>query len=119
MRPLRSSAVVRGLVIAGLSGILGASSGEASGRIPLNGDAGLAQRARDATLELDVIAARSILKGADEIDPLLAIERGRLAIYEGDSDGAAYILGRADLAATAEGAQLGDIARGCARGMAA
>ncbi len=50
----------------------------------------------------------------------LSIERGRLGIYTHEyDDAAALLLERADLAATNEGADLGDIARGCARGMAA
>jgi hypothetical protein len=119
MSAARTRKVAPGLVIAGLAAALGMSSGAASGRVPLDGDAGRAQRARDATLELDVAAARSILSGADEADQVIAIERARLAIYEGDCDGAAAILARPDLSATAEGAHLGDIARGCARATAA
>ena len=85
----------------------------------LVGDGARAQRARDATLELDVIGARAVLDGADPADPVVAVERGRLALYEGDCDSAAAILSRSDLAATTVGAELGDIARGCARATAA
>lgn len=99
--------------------LFGAFSSSAHARLPLSGDAGRAARARAAILELDVTAAREILEGADPGDAVLAIERARLAIYRGDCDGAAAILGRSDLAATSEGAQLGDIARGCARATAA
>jgi hypothetical protein len=106
-----------GLALVGAS--LGALSPDAHARVPLAGDAGRAARARAAILELDVTAAREILEGVDPADPVLAIERGRLAIYRGDCDTAATILGRPDLAATAEGAMLGDIARGCARATAA
>ncbi len=84
----------------------------------LGGDLGRASRARDAITELDVKAGRAILEGADAADPALAIERARLAIYEGDYDTAAQILTRPDLAATQEGAELVEIARGCARSMA-
>jgi hypothetical protein len=88
-------------------------------RRPLLGDAARAAKARDAITELDVKAGRAILEDADVADPVLAIERGRLAIYEGDYDAAAQILARPELAATQEGAELVEIARGCARSMAA
>jgi hypothetical protein len=100
-----------------LLGALGTLSATASGRLP--GDVERAARARAAILEIDVPAARALLKDEGAADPALAVERGRLAIYEGDCDGAAAILSRPALAATAEGAALGDIARGCARGTAA
>ncbi|HVY48859.1 MAG TPA: hypothetical protein VHB21_23380 [Minicystis sp.] len=85
----------------------------------LTGDAARAARARDAITELDVKAGRAILAGADAGDLVLALEQGRLLLYEGDYDGAAQILARPDLAATQEGAELGEIARGCQRAMAA
>jgi len=75
--------------------------------------------ARSAILEMDLPAAERVLEGADPADTALSIERGRLAIYAGNYDGAAALLSRPDLANTAEGAELGDIARGSARGMAA
>lgn len=99
--------------------LVGSASDAAFARIPLAGDADRAQRARDAILELDVTAARAILEGSDPADPALALERARLAIYKGDCDGASAVLARPDLSSTAEGAQLGDIARGCARATAA
>ena len=77
---------------------------------------------RLSILDMDLDGARRILDGTDASHPgdgALAIERGRLGIYAHDYDGAAALLSRADLAATNEGADLGDIARGCARGMAA
>ena len=97
---------------------LALGSGTAAGRLPL-GDLDRASRARDAILEMQLGAARATLEGADPADPALAIERGRLMIYEADCDGAAALLSRPDIAATREGAGLGDIARGCARGTAA
>lgn len=97
---------------------LALASGTASGRLSL-GDLDRASRARDAILEMDLPAARAALEGADPMDPALAIERARLSIYEADCDAAAALLARPDLAATREGASLGDIARGCARGSAA
>ena len=86
---------------------------------PLLGDLARAERARDATLEMNLPAARDVLRDADPSDTALAIERARLGIYEGDYDGASMLLSRADLAATEEGAELSSIALGCARGMAA
>jgi hypothetical protein len=85
---------------------------------PLGGDLARAARARDAIVELDVKAGRAILDGADPSDLALAIERARLAIYEGDYDTAVRILNRPELLATQEGADLVEIARGCARSMA-
>jgi glutaredoxin len=82
------------------------------------GDTIRAARARNAIVEMDLAAAKGILDGVDPSDAALAIETARLAIYTGDYDGAAAILSRSDLMATSEGAELGDIARGCARGMA-
>jgi hypothetical protein len=86
---------------------------------PISGDLARARSIRDSILEMDLPAARSALSGADMADAALAIERARLGIYEGDYDGAAALLGRSDLASTEEGAELGYIALGCARGMAA
>jgi hypothetical protein len=68
---------------------------------------------------MDLAGAAKLLDGADPKDAPLAIERSRLDIYVHDYDGAAALLSRSDLSATREGAELGDIARGCARGTAA
>lgn len=87
--------------------------------LPALGDLIRAGRAREAILEMDLPAAKSILDGGDPSDAAVSIERARYMIYAGDYDGAATLLGRPDLAKTEEGAGLGDIARGCARGMAA
>lgn len=111
--------LLRGALLGSLCALFGAAAPEAHARLPLVGDVSRADRARAAILELDVKAAGEILEGADQADPVLAMERGRLALYRGDCDGAALILGRPDLSATAEGAGLGDIARGCARATAA
>jgi hypothetical protein len=78
-----------------------------------------AARAEEYTLGLDFAEAHRELEGADEASPALALERGRLAIYEGDFDGATALLARPDLARTDEGALLADIARGSARATAA
>lgn len=87
--------------------------------LPAIGDLLRAGRARDATTEMDLPAAKDILEGADPSDAALSIERARYLVYAGDYDGAAALLSRPDLSKTDEGAGLGDIARGCARGMAA
>src|SRR5262249_27226667 len=85
----------------------------------LGGDLAKAAKARDLITELDVLGAHKVLDGSDPSDPALAVERARLAIYEGNYDAAAAILARPDLAATGDGGDLGDIARGSARAMAA
>lgn len=87
--------------------------------LPAIGDLLRAARAREATLEMELPTAKGILEGGEATDQAVSIERGRYAIYAGDYDGAAALMTRPDLAATEEGAGLGDIARGCARGMAA
>ncbi len=78
-----------------------------------------AGRAAEATLSLDYDDARKALEGGDPDSPLLGLERARLAIYEGDCDGAGVILARPELAKTEQGGVLADIARGCARATAA
>src|SRR5947207_13059098 len=102
------------LTAVGLS--LAAGGGGQAWSAPLTGDAGRASRAQAAIAELDVAAARDILTGVDPADGLLALERGRLALYDGDCDGAVSVLSRPELAGTTEGAELLQIARGCARG---
>ncbi|APR83403.1 TPR domain protein [Minicystis rosea] len=87
--------------------------------LPALGDLIRAARAREAILEMDLPAAKSILDGGDPNDAAVSIERARYLIYAGEYDAAAALLTRPDLAKTDEGAALGDIARGCARGMAA
>ncbi len=74
--------------------------------------------ARGAILELDLSKAHAILDEKDNTDPTIAIEKARLAIYEGDCDRAVEVLSRSDLAMSDENKHLGEIARGCARGMA-
>jgi hypothetical protein len=88
-------------------------------RIAAAGDTLRALRVHLSIVDMDLDNARRLLDGADPRDAALAIERGRLDIYAHDYDAAAALLARSDLAATNEGADLGDIARGCARGMAA
>jgi hypothetical protein len=71
------------------------------------------------TVGLDLDDARRELAGADAEDPRIAIEKARLAIYEGDCDGAVAILARPEVQKSEPGAQLADIARGCQRVVAA
>ena len=78
-----------------------------------------ALRAHELTLGLDYDDARRELSQADQDDPAIQLERGRIALYEADCDAAAQILARPDVAKTEAGAGLGDIARGCARVIAA
>lgn len=87
--------------------------------VPLGGDGDRARRAREATIELDVAAARKILEGADASDPALALEMARVELYEGNCDRAVEILSRPDLINRPEAQELGDVSRGCARGTAA
>ncbi len=86
--------------------------------VPILGDVDRARRARDATLELDVAAARKILEEADTSDTALALEKARLLLYEGDCDGAVQLLSRPDLTNRPEAMELGDVSRGCARATA-
>ncbi len=118
MKRLASGWARLGLAAVALAAALARGEGEARAH-QLTGDAERAARARDRTMELDTPAARVVLEGASPDDQLLAVERARALLYEGDCDGAAAILARADLAASNEGAELGDIARGCARATAA
>jgi len=118
---VRSKAAILGALGATLA-LAAAASGQTpdvTKLIPAIGDLVRAGRAREAILEIDLPAAKKVLDGASGTDQALAIEQARYAIYAGDYDGAAKILERADLARTEEGAGLGDIARGSARGMAA
>jgi hypothetical protein len=90
----------------------------ADARLPSLDDA-VAALARGSILELDLAAAHAILDGNDGAHPDVAIERARLAVYEGDCDRAVELLSRGDLAMSDETRHLGDIARGCARATAA
>lgn len=78
-----------------------------------------ASEARAATLALDVRRAHEVLDHADATDPAIALERARLAIYDGDYDAAAALLSRADLQRSDAGAELFAIASGSARATAA
>jgi len=101
-----------------LAGVLALALGSPARASDLTGDAHRAARAREAILELDYPVARVVLEGVDAADQIVAIERARLALYEGDCDAAAAILSRPDLAAGPQGAELGVIAQGCAQATA-
>lgn len=123
----------RVLSLAAILGVSATIGGDAAGQaappadaasivklLPAAGDLIRAARVREATVEMDLPAAKALLDGAGaNSDPALEIERARYLIYAGDYDGAAKLLLRPDLAKTEEGAGLSDIALGCARGMAA
>ena len=78
-----------------------------------------ARAAQLATTGLDFDAARTELAQGDIDDPDIALEKGRLSLYEADCDAALVFLARADLAKSERAQQLADIARGCARVTAA
>ncbi len=77
-----------------------------------------AERAREATVGLDLPLAHAILDGAPADDAALALERARLALYEGDYDAAVAALARPDLARTGAGAELASVALGAQRATA-
>src|SRR5207248_7895489 len=77
-----------------------------------------ARDAREAILALDVKKGHELLDRADKSDASIAIERARLAIYDGEYDAAVALLGRADLQRLEAGAELLSIASGCARATA-
>ena len=76
-----------------------------------------AAQARSLTIGLDLDSARTMLASADATDPEVLLERGRLALYDGDCDAAASALSDPAVAKLDE--DLGTIATGCARAMAA
>jgi len=115
---MRTSAMAKRILaaMAIASSLSGAAKSDAY--VPLLGDLDRARRAREATIELDVKAAREILKDADPSDTSLALEQSRLLVYEGECDAAVSLLSRPDLANRPEAMELGDVARGCARATA-
>jgi tetratricopeptide (TPR) repeat protein len=87
----------------------------ASGSSRANDAIERASRARDDILGLDLDAARKELAPGDPLDPNVALEMGRLSLYELDCDGAVAHLANAVVAKSEQGAGLADIARGCSR----
>jgi hypothetical protein len=81
-------------------------------------DAARAREARSATLELDLAKAHTLLDDMVSSDPEVSLERGRLALYEGDYDRAAAIFSKPELARSDAGAELLAVSEGCARATA-
>jgi len=77
-----------------------------------------AREARGATMELDLKKAHELLDDHASNDPEISLERGRLALYEGNYDRAAVILSKPELARSDAGAELLAVAEGCARATA-
>jgi hypothetical protein len=86
---------------------------------PARGQGDAARLARDLVVGLDFEAARGLLAVADPDAPRVALERGRLALYDLDCDDAAVILARPEVQKVDDGAFLAEIARGCQRATAA
>jgi tetratricopeptide (TPR) repeat protein len=81
-------------------------------------DAGRIADAREATMRLDLKKAHALLDSIEARAPVVVLERARLAIYEGDYDGASALLSNAELSRTNLGAELLAIADACARATA-
>lgn len=77
------------------------------------------QEIADATIELDVERARRLLERTSGDSRGLSFERARLAIYIGDCDTAAAILGGPSFADSRDAAGLADLAKSCAQATAA
>jgi hypothetical protein len=76
-------------------------------------------RVGDAITVMDFDEAHRELDGADPNDLGVALQAGRLALYETRFDDAVTLLARPEIAHSEAGAQLAEIARGCARVTAA
>ncbi len=81
-------------------------------------DVGSAREAHLSILELDVAKAHALLDDIVSTEPEVSLERGRLALYEGDYDRAVAILSKPELARSDAGAELLAVAEGCARATA-
>ena len=82
------------------------------------GEGDRAREARGAILELELKKAHALLDDLTSNEPEISLERGRLALYEGDYDRAAAILGKPELSRSDAGAELLAVAEGCARATA-
>jgi len=116
---MKSRAILGGLagLVAAVSTLAAAPDARADLKLPTLADVAAAL-ARSAILELDLATAHSILDPQDATSPAIALERARLALYEGACDRAVEQLSRSDLATSDETRHLAEIARGCARGTA-
>ncbi len=72
----------------------------------------------DAVTEIDLERAARLARSSDET-PAFLFERARLLVYLGDCVGASTLLSNPAITEAREGAQLAEIARGCARATAA
>lgn len=77
---------------------------------------GALDEATDAITALDVARARTLLDKLDPADPPVALQRGRLALYEDDCDAALVELGRPGVDKLKPSKELVAVATGCARG---
>ncbi len=68
---------------------------------------------------MDFAVAHRELDAADPNDPNVALQAGRLAVYETRFDDAVTLLARPEIVRSEAGSQLAEIARGCARVTAA
>lgn len=78
-----------------------------------------AARAHEHTIALEYDKARAELAKADPNHPSVILAKARLAVYEEDCDLAVALVGRGDAALSDEGRVVADVARGCARVIAA
>jgi hypothetical protein len=101
------------LVAVGLVALAGVA------RSKLEGDTARADKARALSLELSTKEAGEALAGADPSDPLLAIERARVALYEGRCVEAAGLVRPEWISGDPALAALVGAARGCEQSMAA
>ena len=77
-----------------------------------------ADEVRSAVLRLDLDEASRLLEAGGRDGTALGLERGRFLLYATRYDEAVEVLERPDVARTEEGAQLGVLARNCARSVA-
>jgi hypothetical protein len=98
--------------------VLGAVLGGGPARAAVS-DSSLAAFARELTLGLDFASAHKELLAGNPDDANIAVEAGRLALYEGECDEALILLARPDVAKMDQGSSLADVARGCVRVTAA
>lgn len=95
----------------GLALLLGVGPGATAGQQQ-------AAEARLAIFEMDYRRAAELLSDAGD-SPEIALERGRLALFRGDCDGAVALLDRPELERADAAAEVIGAAKGCARATAA
>jgi hypothetical protein len=82
-------------------------------------DAGRLNALSDAITEIDLERAKRLASSIDAETPQFLFERARLLVYLGDCVGATSVLSNPAVTESKDGAQLAEIARGCARATAA